>query len=69
MKEKGRDRAELRMDQVKVSLPLFISVYKVAWNNETTDFQLRNFKSELDIEKIVIHRTEQIFQVNTDEDL
>ena len=69
MKEKGRDRAELRMDQVKVSLPLFISVYKVAWNNETTDFQLRNFKSELDIEEIVKHRTEQIFQVNTDEDL
>jgi len=39
--EKGRDKADVRQDQVK----------------------LRAYKSELDIEEIVKHRTEQIFSV------
>ena len=73
VKEKGRDRAELRMDQVKVIYVGFFNAYKVAceqcMNTERNTFQLRNFKSELDIEEIVKHRTEQIFQVNTNEDL
>ena len=58
--EKGRDRAEVRMDQVKVSSP--IKPNKVP-SHCYSHFQLRSFKSELDIEEIVKHRTEQIFQV------